>query len=101
MPERSIDRGPLVLVVEEDARKRERIRRVFARHGYQVDAAEGEREAIAKVREIPFDVALLSAHLTEGTSSSRAPRPSPLGATPHTNGLPKQLQRLRPEIVCL
>jgi len=106
MPERSTERGPLVLVVEEDARKRERIRRVFARNGYQVEAADGEREALAKVRETPFDIALLSAHLSAGArgegrgvrnglSSALGPRPSPLPS------LPKQLQRLRPEMVCM
>jgi serine phosphatase RsbU (regulator of sigma subunit) len=128
MPERSCEPGPWVLVVEEDARKRERIRSVFARHGYQVEAAEGEQEAIAKVREIPFDVALLSAHLsgalrfsspssrlpTTPSGSSHAERLAP-GLTgsqepqsPRSrersepgDGLPKVLNRLRPEMVCL
>jgi phosphoserine phosphatase RsbU/P len=83
------DRSPRVLVVEEDARKREQFRRAFARRGYRVEAAQDEGEALAKVRQIPFEVALLSAHMAgvaDGKALTRA------------ESVKTQLLRIRPEM---
>jgi serine phosphatase RsbU (regulator of sigma subunit) len=79
-------------VVEADARKREQIRRAFARRGYRVEAAVDEGEAVAKVRAHPFEVALLSAHLVMDPAD---------GWSVATSGIDKRLRLLRPEMTCL
>jgi serine phosphatase RsbU (regulator of sigma subunit) len=105
------ERCPRVLVVEGNARKREQIRRAFARRGYRVEAAEDECEALAKVRQTPFEVALLSAHVTPDTSGEAgalepppapgAPRSAAGGRRPTAESVKRRLMGIRPEMVCL
>lgn len=127
---RDAERCPRVLVVEGNARKREQIRRAFARRGYRVEAAEDECEALAKVRQTPFEVALLSAHVTPDPSSEAGtpepsmgrrpgaapppaaddrrpatgdepPRSAAGGRRPTAESVKKRLLGIRPEMVCL
>lgn len=74
-----------VLIIESDAERCARITQVFAREGYVVDAARTPREALLKARSIPFQAAMINAHLDEGDGSE----------------LPTALKRIQPEIACV
>jgi serine phosphatase RsbU (regulator of sigma subunit) len=110
------DRCPRVLVVEGNARKREQIQRAFARRGYRVEAARDEGEALAKARQTPFEVALLSAHVIPEASAAAGPPGVPAGGrrrgqttsraslasgAPPAESVRTRLLRIRPEMVCL